>query len=180
MNLYRKKQKGSSLIEVMIAIVIFAMGVQGLTGLQIVALKSNQGSLSRSVAAEHAYSILDSMRTNVVAARDGAYNTALMAASSVVSANPATGTLAQHQLHDWAAKIVKDLPNSKVQVCRRSDAAASGCSTATGANPALNVFVVKIQWQPGVPDDTDAVGVFEDEAQRTVEIVGRLWGAPPS
>jgi type IV pilus assembly protein PilV len=67
-------QAGAGMIEVLVAIIILSIGLLGLAGLQTAGLKSNQGASFRSTASIMAYSILDSMRANRVAAGAGGYN----------------------------------------------------------------------------------------------------------
>jgi len=64
--------KGFSLLEAMISMVIFAVGVLGLAGMQIIALENSHESSSRNQAIILAYSMSDRMMANRQA-RD-AYN----------------------------------------------------------------------------------------------------------
>src|SRR5690606_22885225 len=57
-------QKGAGLLEVLIAIVIIAIGLLGLAGLQTVSLQLNQGALVRSQASNLAYDITERIRAN--------------------------------------------------------------------------------------------------------------------
>ena len=76
-SLARKSQQGFSLIEVMISVLILAVGVLGLAALQAVALKNSVGSASRTQAAIQTYSMMDIIRAD----RDniGTYNTNIYA-----------------------------------------------------------------------------------------------------
>lgn len=66
-------QNGSSMIEVIIAIVITVMGLLGVAGLQLNALKYQKTSAQRSEAMQAAYDIGERMRANAVAAKASAY-----------------------------------------------------------------------------------------------------------
>ncbi len=79
------KQKAFSLIEVMIAIVVFAFGMLGIAGLATVSVKSNHNGYMRSQASFFAQSILDSMRNNSWSVWNGNYNGTFTANSSVVN-----------------------------------------------------------------------------------------------
>jgi len=70
-------QTGTSMIEVLVAIVILSIGLLGLAGLQTAGLKSNQGASFRSTASMMAYSMLDSMRANRISAGEGSYSHSL-------------------------------------------------------------------------------------------------------
>lgn len=59
-----KKQNGVGLIEVLIAVVILAVGLLGFAGLQTQALRTNYESLQRARASSLAEDILDRMRAN--------------------------------------------------------------------------------------------------------------------
>lgn len=73
LNAYQRCQTGASMIEVLVAIIVLSIGLLGLAGLQTAGLKHNQSASFRSTASMMAYSILDSMRANRVAAGEGGY-----------------------------------------------------------------------------------------------------------
>lgn len=58
------RQHGFSLIELLVAMVIFTIGLVSIAGLQMVAKKSNYESLQRTTASHIAYGLLEEMRTN--------------------------------------------------------------------------------------------------------------------
>ena len=66
--------RGATLIEVLVAFLLLAFGILGLSGLQINAQKNNQISLQRSQASMLACFLIDSMRANRKAAINGDYN----------------------------------------------------------------------------------------------------------
>jgi len=68
------RQSGASLIEVVIAVLILAIGMLGVGAMQTVALRNSQSALERSQAVMLSYSALDLLRANPVAARIGSYN----------------------------------------------------------------------------------------------------------
>jgi type IV pilus assembly protein PilV len=61
---FRNRQHGFSLIELLISLVIFTVGMMSIAGLQMVAKKSNYESLQRTTASHVAYAMLEEMRTN--------------------------------------------------------------------------------------------------------------------
>ncbi|WP_374604458.1 type IV pilus modification protein PilV [Arenimonas sp.] len=70
----RKFQLGASLIEVMVAILVMAIGMLGIAALQAVSLRNTQGSAERTNAIIQSYSMLDTMRANREQARAGNYD----------------------------------------------------------------------------------------------------------
>ena len=57
------KQTGFTLLEVMIAMVIFSIGLLGLAGIQGVSLQSNNSAYMRTVAMQYSYNMADLIRT---------------------------------------------------------------------------------------------------------------------
>jgi type IV pilus assembly protein PilV len=64
---------GFSLLEVLVGLLILAIGLLGLAGLQMISLRQNNDAYLRSQATLMAYDILDRMRTNRNHAIDGRY-----------------------------------------------------------------------------------------------------------
>jgi len=63
MNSY-KTQFGFSLLELLVSLVIFSIGLLGIAGLQVVSKQSNYESQQRTIASQVAYALLEDMRTN--------------------------------------------------------------------------------------------------------------------
>lgn len=71
------RQSGTSLIEVMISVLILSIGLLGVAAMQATALRNSQGALERSQVVIESYAILDAIRANQAAGRNGAYNRAM-------------------------------------------------------------------------------------------------------
>ncbi len=69
----RPTQTGFTLLEVMIAVLVLGIGLLGLAHLQITSLKHNQSAEFRSQASVFAADMLDRMRANQTAAKNGNY-----------------------------------------------------------------------------------------------------------
>ncbi|MCB1895475.1 MAG: type IV pilus modification protein PilV [Rhodocyclaceae bacterium] len=95
------RQLGTSLIEVLVAVVVLAVGMLGVAGMQASALRNNQAAYERSVATFLANSITERMAANRAAALNGDYNTALSSSCPT----PGGGTLASQDLTDWITEI---------------------------------------------------------------------------
>lgn len=70
-------QKGFTLIEILVAVVVLSIGLLGLAGLQARSLQFNKSAEQRSQATILAYDIIDRMRANRTLAEAGAYDIAL-------------------------------------------------------------------------------------------------------
>lgn len=93
-----QNQRGVSLIEILVSIVIVCFGLLGVAGLLTTGLKSTQSSQIRTQASFLAYDMADRMRTNRQVALNGEYVTATSASNATAVAdkadwNTAVGTL---------------------------------------------------------------------------------------
>jgi type IV pilus assembly protein PilV len=69
--------RGFTLLEVLVALIVLALGLLGLAGLQVLSLKFNTQSYERTQATLQIDSIIDRMRANSAGATAGFYNIAL-------------------------------------------------------------------------------------------------------
>lgn len=60
----RKHQRGFSLLEMLVALVVFSIGLLAVAGLQSVSKRANYESVQRTTAAQIATGLLEDMRTN--------------------------------------------------------------------------------------------------------------------
>ena len=67
-------QNGFTLLEILVTVIIMAIGLLGLAGLQIVSLRANNTAYLRSQAVIQAYDIIDRMRANFPGVVAGGYN----------------------------------------------------------------------------------------------------------
>ena len=103
-----KKQKGFNLIEVMVSLVIFSIGLLGLAGLQQVGLTQNTTAMQRTQAMSLAYDILDRMRNN----KSTDYSSATSASSpNCVTAPCGTVQIASYDIYEWNLALADALPN---------------------------------------------------------------------
>ncbi len=61
---HQRKQDGFTLVEVLIALLVLAIGLLGLAGLQTIGLRSNQMATMRTLSTQYTYNISDRMRAN--------------------------------------------------------------------------------------------------------------------
>ncbi len=125
------RQAGAGLIEVLVAVVVLAIGLLGMAGLQASALRGNQSSYARSQAVMLSYYMLDMMRADRNRAVLGDYNTDNNATPDAVltpvcnPADLAANTLADNTRQDWLTAIKTGLGNSP-QTCGAIRCAATG------------------------------------------------------
>jgi type IV pilus assembly protein PilV len=113
-------QFGVSMIEVLVTIVIVAIGALGLAAMQLTSAKYNKEAHVRSIATLLAVELADRMRANLKGVKAGNYarNMGYDAAKAAAVAAPGCGTssdctastLAQLDLANWLAAILAGLP----------------------------------------------------------------------
>lgn len=145
MNMEKGKYPfGFSLFEVLVALVILAIGMLGIARLLMVAHKSNSSSYTSQQAVQSAYNIIDRIRANRQAGINGNYNatnlvsTGTPVAPSAPSTNCGTSIcssteMASYDTWYWLATDVAQLPN--------------GCGSVSTAVAGINTLVtVTVQW----------------------------------
>lgn len=100
---HTSRQNGFTLLEVMIAMVIFAVGLLGLAGIQALSLENTSSSYSRSQAVLLAYEMVDRIKAN--SGVSGSYVTA----QSDAATEPAAGDLCDANTCNFAAMAAFDL-----------------------------------------------------------------------
>ena len=70
----RVSNRGFTLLEVMIAVVVFSIGLLGIAGLQVAGMRFTHGAQLRSLATMQAENLADRMRTNGAGFAAGNYN----------------------------------------------------------------------------------------------------------
>jgi type IV pilus assembly protein PilV len=100
----KKRSAGFSLIEVLISLVILAVGLLGIAGLQAFGLKNNHSSYMRTQATFQIAAIFDRMRANRTQALNNAYDIAL-------GASPSGSQLADQDLIAWKNELAVMFPS---------------------------------------------------------------------
>lgn len=103
------RQRGSSMIEVLVSLVVLSIGLLGLAAMQLNALKFNQLASVRSHATFLAYEMADRMRAARGDAQAGLYNLAADAALPCDIAAEACLPF-QRDLAEWRANLAAQLP----------------------------------------------------------------------
>jgi type IV pilus assembly protein PilV len=143
-----RQQRGFTLIEVLVAALVLAIGLIGVAGLQAVSLRANQSALMRSQATALAYDLADRMRANVPAASIGSYDPATASVTTGCTSNSgcAPTSLAQNDLSEWSDLIADHLPAGEGFVCIDStpdDGTGFGDPQCDGNG---SEFAIKLWW----------------------------------
>ena len=104
-------ERGFSLIEVLVALVVLSVGLLGLAALQSTAAQFNASAYSRSQATILAYDMADRIRANREAALDGDYTSPYPAMAPACDDAVAAGTVAEEDLGSWRRSLSCSLPS---------------------------------------------------------------------
>ncbi|SFS19183.1 type IV pilus assembly protein PilV [Dyella sp. OK004] len=165
------RQRGVSLIEVLMAVLIFSIGLIGLAGLLVMAARSNQAAYLRTQVTFLAGSMADRMRANPVAVWNGAYNdinypvTTAKSCDAAAACTPAE--VAARDKFAWSSLLSAAVPGPKATIqCTGRDAVGFALT-----NDHINMrppyggnCVMRIQWQERKAGDK---GANSESAQQT-------------
>jgi type IV pilus assembly protein PilV len=145
------RQGGFTLLEVLIALLVFSIGVLGSSNLIMLSARANDSAYMRSQATALAYTILDAMRSNRQAAIVQGYDTAIGVFPGPVVCTVAapcnSGQQAQNDLNLWGTSLAAQLPLGQGSV-----ATLTAPDVVTGAN---NVTAtVTVQWGDKVAEQS--------------------------
>jgi type IV pilus assembly protein PilV len=164
------REKGFSLIEILVSIVVFGIGLLGAAGLQLATMRSNQFTAQASVATQlvrdyeeitqmlrsadlstsEGSTVLSSLDTNT------ADTTTVNCPSSGAACTPSE--LAAFMLKEWKTRVTTELPGGRAVICRDSapkdtSGTGSGLYHWTCDNQG-DMLMVKIGWA-GKADKAD-------------------------
>jgi type IV pilus assembly protein PilV len=94
--LARRSQRGVSLVEVLVSVLVLTIGLLGAVALQASALRNNQGSYERTQNSILTQGVFDAMRANLDGVAANSYNT-----GGWVCAAPANADLASSDIARW-------------------------------------------------------------------------------
>jgi len=151
----RPRQGGFSIIEVLVALLVLAIGLLGLAALQAQGLRFNHDAYVRSQATNLAYDIVDRMRAN----RDNAADYTV--ADPGLACDPTDASI-DMDLSCWYESLDATLPGG------------NGLITANGA---ANFYDVTVRWVDRTPRDFGGTVQAPATAAQCNTIAGRFWDA---
>jgi type IV pilus assembly protein PilV len=126
---FKSRQQGISLIEVLMAVLIFSVGLIGLAGLMVMATRSNHAAYLRTQVTFLAGGMADRMRANPLGVWSGSYNDNAYPVSGRTDCETSACTPARLATRDkqvWSSLLTTFLPNP---------AATIKCTAATSYAP---------------------------------------------
>lgn len=119
---FPSRQRGVSLIEVMMAVLIFSIGLIGLAGLLVMATRSNHAAYLRTQVTFLAHNMADRMRANPIGVWNGDYDKTSY--KSITGSTPACDNaapcspadLAKHDQKAWSDQLAVFLPDADAKI----------------------------------------------------------------
>jgi type IV pilus assembly protein PilV len=140
-------QRGFTLLEILVAIVVLSIGLLGLAGLQAISLNNNQIAYYRSLASQQANDMAERMRANLAGVTAGSYDNL----SATLPTNPSCissgcTTLANVAVTDhfqWLTNTAAILPGGAGTV-RCASGPTANC--VTNLANSSRVFDITLTW----------------------------------
>lgn len=128
----RAKSSGFTLLEVLVALLVFSIGFLGLAALQTLGMRFTHQSYERTQATLQAYEIMDRMRANIAGLDDYTPTPAGSTPNATVNCGTATcepSEMAVYDLAQWLARIRDpNLLGGEGAVCRGTLNANLACT----------------------------------------------------
>ena len=123
----RHAAHGFSLIEVLVALLVFSLGLLGIAALLVVSVRTNHSAYQRTQATHLADSMANRMRANSRAIWNGDYSGSYPRAGNAASCTAAAPCgfqgQAQRDVANWSTELGNFLPNVQASIdCVRSSA----------------------------------------------------------
>lgn len=151
-------QRGATLIEILVTVVIVSLGLLGVAMLQTSSISDNHDALMYSRARFLAHDITERMLANPLGVRNGGYahaiGGAVAAGSDCAAATCSTAEMANYDLYQWLEERVKvELPEADAEI-------SSGNWNPTDAGGDLLPIsgTVLLRWKGKVGGNCDAAG----------------------
>jgi type IV pilus assembly protein PilV len=146
---------GFSLVELMVAVIVLAIGLLGIAKLSLGTVQANGSAFMRTQATQLIQQVVDDMRANQPAAASGSYNVALGVnpggAPNCVTAACSAQQIASFDLARWYTLLTTLLPSGQGSV-----------SVVQATNPTTgsleNTAIVTVTWNDTVAQQAYANG----------------------
>ncbi len=146
-----RSSRGFTLLEVLIALFVFSIGILGMAGLQVLSVKTNHSAYMRTQATFLAQSMADRMRANLAGVWASSYTGTYPIAGTPAACNAAPGcTVAQVATRDqilWSQQLSNMLPNPNGTItCTRASLTAVPAADQLNRAPYDGLCTITLTW----------------------------------
>lgn len=144
----RSAHGGFTLLEVLVALLVFSVGVIGIAGLQLLGVSNSRDAYFRTQAVMLSYDIADRMRANQDGVGDGEYDDVTGALNNAcrTTAGCTPAQMAADDVALWRQSIADFLPGGEGTVCIDSTPNDGTGQASPSCDGTGNQYVVKIWW----------------------------------
>jgi type IV pilus assembly protein PilV len=137
------------MIEILVTVIVFSIGLLGIIGMQTVGLRNNTAAYNRSQATILAYDLADRARANPNGAANYDLSTSLP--SSTVSACETTSgcsnsQMAQYDVYNWLQYLTQGLPAGTGTICIDSTPDDDATPADFKCDGIGSVYTIKVWW----------------------------------
>lgn len=137
-----RHDRGFSLLEVLIALIVFSIGLLGVAAMMVSAVRGNHQAYHHSQAVYVATAMADGLRANLAAVNAGTYNTGWISSSTPNNCTDCSAAnLAARDLAAWTQMASQRLPGGEIQIA--CNAVAGSTLPASAFN---GVCTLGVRW----------------------------------
>lgn len=144
------RHRGFTLLEVLIALLVFSLGLLGMAGLLIISVKTNHSAYLRTQASFLAQSMADRMRSNMPQVWVSAYDTSYPSGDT----DPCPGggacsrvNIATRDKAVWSTQLTDQLPNAAATIaCVPTAGVAVSAQDQQNGAPYAGLCGITITW----------------------------------
>lgn len=174
-----RRQTGVTLLEVLIALIVFSIGLIGVAGILVISLKSNQVAFQRTQSTFIAQSFADRLRFNTIGVWNGGYANLSCATPPAIppactSAAPCTtAQLAVRDFGEFCAALTDHLPaGTGTIVCARPVGAPTPpASMVLGRAPYDGTCTISVSWTEQARDGEGGADVDTGTRTQTLTLM---------
>jgi type IV pilus assembly protein PilV len=164
------RHRGFTLLEVLIALLVFSLGLLGMAGLLIVSVKTNHSAYLRTQASFLAQSMADRMRANMPQVWVSAYDTSYPSGDTDPCPGGAACSRASIATRDkavWSTQLGDQLPNAAATIaCVPTPGVTVTAQDQQNGAPYAGLCTISIVWNESNLD-RDTTGANTNPVQQT-------------
>lgn len=140
------RNRGFSLLEVLIAVLVFSLGLLGAAGLMVLSVRTNHSAYLRTQASFLAQSMADRIRANVgwTTSYNGTYGPDSTGDGDCAGDACSPAALVARDIQIWSQQLVDFLPNPTATI--ECAGVQLGSGSQVGSAPFNGLCTMTIQW----------------------------------